>query len=269
MPDLAGTTVLVAGGGRGVERAVEALAENGARVVLQADNDVESGVATALADSLDGVTVLDSPARSFADAAALVDGVVSSHGSIDVLLLPVPPRTSEPIDSLDLDAWAEAVEAVTKRSVGLTQAFARHRIAQGGRGHVVTFSSSSVFARGGVGQASVNAAVLSLTSGVATTLVPHDIAVNCVVLGGDDSFQGGVPEPDVDSDQLLGSLVVHLATVDPSFTGKFVYCAGRDVGIYAMPLVIEQAHVLVRMPDEPGPDQLGELLAPLADVGRV
>ena len=252
MPDLAGTTVLVAGGGRGVERAVEALAENGARVVLQADNDVESGVATALADSLDGVTVLDSPARSFADAAALVDGVVSSHGSIDVLLLPVPPRTSEPIDSLDLDAWAEAVEA-----------------AQGGRGHVVTFSSSSVFARGGVGQASVNAAVLSLTSGVATTLVPHDIAVNCVVLGGDDSFQGGVPEPDVDSDQLLGSLVVHLATVDPSFTGKFVYCAGRDVGIYAMPLVIEQAHVLVRMPDEPGPDQLGELLAPLADVGRV
>jgi NAD(P)-dependent dehydrogenase (short-subunit alcohol dehydrogenase family) len=198
----------------------------------------------------------------------VVDDVVATEGAVDVLLLPVPPRASARLDDLDLDAWQRTVESVTKRSAALTRSFARHRVERGGGGHLVAFSSSSLFVSPGIGQASVNAAVLSLTSGVATTLVPHGVAVNCVVLGGTDSGQGGVPVPDVVSDEVLASLVVHLSTVDASFTGKFVYCAGRDIGVYAMPFVIEQAHVLVRLPGEPGPDELAEVLAPLADVGR-
>ena len=268
MPDLAGTTVLVAGGGCGVERAVEALAEHGAHLVLQVESDVEHRTAVVLAGSVPGARVLDAPARTFIDAQAVVDAVASAEGAVDILLLPVPPRTSERLDELDLEAWHETVARVTKRSAGLTKAFALHRVERGGGGHVVAFASSAVFASEGVSQASVNAAALSLTSGVATTLAPHGVAVNCVVLGG-DTAQGGVPAPDIASDELLASLVVHLAVVDPSFTGRFLYCAGRDIGIYAMPLVIEQAHVLVRLPDEPGPDELAELLAPLADVGRV
>lgn len=242
MPELAGRTVLVAG--PDTTGAAPALAAAGARTV-----------------------VTSAGAASFDDCDAAVAAAVAEHGAVDVLLLPVPPRTSARLQDLDPAQWREGIESVTRRSTGLLRAFARHRVAAGGGGHVVSFASSAVFDSEGVGQASMNAAVLSLTSGASATLAPHGIAVNCVVLGGGEP-QGGMPRPDTDDDGTLLSLVVHLAGVDPSFTGRYVYCGGRDVGLYAMPLVIEQAHLLLRLPETPDPDELGLALAPLAEVGQ-
>jgi NAD(P)-dependent dehydrogenase (short-subunit alcohol dehydrogenase family) len=146
---------------------------------------------------------------------------------------------------------------------------ARHRVALGGGGRIVTFASSATFQSGGAGQASLNAAMLSLTSAAALTLGEHGVPVNCVVLGGTDSAQGGVPQPDVEGAEIIGSTVVHLAaSADPAVTGRYVYCAGRDVGLYAMPLVIESANVLMRFSDDIDPETVGHLLTPLVDVGR-
>jgi len=241
VPELAGRTVLVAG--PDTIGAAPALIAAGARTV-----------------------VTTAGAGSFDECDAAVQDAVAEHGAVDVLVLPVPPRVSEPLVNLDPAQWRADLDAVTRRSTGLLRAFARHRVAAGGGGNVVSFASSAVFDSEGVGQASMNAAVLSLTSGASATLAPHGIAVNCVVLGGAEP-QGGMPRPDDDDGTLL-SLVVHLAGVDPSFTGRYVYCGGRDVGLYAMPLVIEQAHLLLRLRETPDPDELGLALAPLAEVGQ-
>jgi NAD(P)-dependent dehydrogenase (short-subunit alcohol dehydrogenase family) len=242
VPELAGRTVLVAG--PDVVGAGAALQALGARTVS-----------------------VGPETSSFAECDAAVAAAADAHGSVDVLLLPVPPRSSARLARLDADEWRAGIDAVTRRSTGLLRAFARHRVSAGGGGHVVSFSSSAVFDSDGVGQASMNAAVLSLTSGASATLAPHGIAVNCIVLGGTE-HQGGMPRPDTDDDAALLALVAHLASVEPSFTGRYLYCAGRDIGLYAMPLTIEQAHLLVRLPEPVGPDELGAVLAPLVEVGQ-
>ena len=248
----------------GLEAAVAGLVAEGASVVLHVDGPDERTAAA----GVPAARVLDAPARGFDEAQSLLAALVDELGGVQALLLPVPPRRSAGLADLDPAVWADDLGRITQRSTAFARAFARHRVAAGGGGHVVTFSSSAVFEADGVGQASLNAAVLSLTSGVATTLAPHGVAVNCVVLGGDGAEATGLPVPSGD-DHLLAPLVAHLLTVDPSFTGKFVYCGGSDVGIYAMPLVIEQSHVLVHVPESIDAAGLGEVLAPLADVGRV
>ncbi|MFN8147669.1 MAG: SDR family NAD(P)-dependent oxidoreductase [Candidatus Nanopelagicales bacterium] len=269
MPDLAGRTVLVVGGGRGIERAVEVLAEAGARVLLHVDGDEERRTAAVLAASLTGVVVLDAPARTLADALDVVDGIVAEHGPVSLLLTAVPPRTSPALLDVDEGEWADAIAACLKRSVGLTRAVARRAVADGSPLRVVTFSSSSTFHSPGALQSSLNAAMLSLAGAAATTLAPHGIPVNCVVLGAAGADQGGVPAPDVEGAEVLASTIAHLAVdADPTFTGRYVYCGGRDVGLYSVPLIIESTHVLVRLPDEADATAVGAVLTPLVDVGR-
>lgn len=268
MPDLVGRTALVVGGGRGIERTVEVLAEAGARVLLHVDGDEERRTAAVLAASLPGAVVVDAPARSLADALVAVDSLVAEHGPVGLLLTAVPPRTSPALLDVVEDDWSDTLGACLKRSVGVTRAAARRAVEDGTPLRVVTFSSSSTFHSEGALQSSLNAAMLSLAGAAATTLAPHGIPVNCLVLGGADQ-QGGVPTPDVEGDEVLASTVVHLATdADPSFTGRYVYCGGRDVGLYSVPLVIEATHVLVRLPDEADAGAVGAALVPLADVGR-
>lgn len=270
MPDLVGRTALVVGGGCGVERAVEVLAEHGARVLLHVDGEEERRTATVLAASLDGVSVVDAPARSLADALVAVDALSSEHGPVGLLLTAVPPRTSPGLLDLDEGEWTDGLQSCLKRSVGITRAVARRAVREGTPLRVVTFSSSSTFHTRGALQSSLNAAMLSLAGAAATTLGPHGISVNCVVIGAAGADQGGVPAPDVEGAEVLASTVLHLLLdADPSFTGRYIYCGGRDVGLYSVPLVIESTHVLVRLPDEADAETVGAALTPLVDVGRV
>lgn len=270
MADLAGRTALVVGGGCGIERVVEVLAESGARVLLHVDGEEERRTAAVLAASLVGVSVVDSPARSLADALVAVDALASEHGPVGLLLTAVPPRTSPELLDLDEGEWTDGLQSCLKRSVGITRAAARRAVQDGTPLRVVTFSSSSTFHSRGALQSSLNAAMLSLAGAAATTLAPHGIPVNCVVLGAVDEDQGGVPSPDVEGAEVLASTVVHLAgDADPSFTGRYVYCGGRDVGLYSVPLIIESTHVLLRLPDEADAETVGAALAPLVDVGRL
>lgn len=271
MPQLAGSTALVVGAGRGVERVVEVLAEAGAHVVLHVDGDDEQRTALVLARSLPAgsVTVVDTPARSLADALVAVDDVVAARGGIDLLLTAAPPRTSAELLDVDEAGWADTLAACLKRSVGITRAAARHAVAGERPLRVITFSSSATFHSRGALQSSLNAAMLSLAGAAATTLAPHGIPVNCVVLGGSDSVQGGVPLPDVEGGDVLASTVLHLATAaDPTFTGRYVYVGGRDVGLYSVPLIIESTHVLLRLPEDADAATVGSVLTPLAEVGR-
>ena len=248
MPQLAGCTVLAVGAGRGIERAVELLAESGAHVLLHVDGDEERRTAAVLSASQPGVSVVDAPARSLAEASVAVAGITAEHGPIGLLLTAVPPRTSPDLLDLDEEVWADGVHAVLKRSVGITRAVSRDAVERGTPLRVVTFSSSSTFHSRGALQSELNAAMLSLAGAAATTLAPHGIPVNCVV---------------------LASTILHLAVdAETGFTGRYVYCGGRDVGLYSVPLVIESTHVLVRLPEDADSDAVGAALVPLVDVGR-
>lgn len=269
MPQLAGCTVLAVGAGRGIERAVELLAESGAHVLLHVDGDEERRTAAVLSASQPGVSVVDAPARSLAEAAVAVAGITAEHGPIGLLLTAVPPRTSPDLLDLDEEVWADGVHAVLKRSVGITRAVSRDAVERGTPLRVVTFSSSSTFHSRGALQSELNAAMLSLAGAAATTLAPHGIPVNCVVLGAPAAEQGGVPGPDVEGAEVLASTILHLAVdAETGFTGRYVYCGGRDVGLYSVPLVIESTHVLVRLPEDADSDAVGAALVPLVDVGR-
>ncbi len=95
-----------------------------------------------------------------------------------------------PLDVVE-DDWSDSLGACLKRSVGVTRAAARRAVEDGTPLRVVTFSSSSTFHSEGALQSSLNAAMLSLAGAAATTLAPHGIPVNCLVLGGAD--QQGEP----------------------------------------------------------------------------
>lgn len=269
MADLVGRTALVVGGGHGVERAVEVLAEGGAQVLLHVDGDDERRTAAVLAASTPGTTVVDGPARSLADALATATALAAEHGPIDLLLAAVPPRTSPELLDVDEAEWADGLSSCLKRSVGLVRAVARQAVEGGTPLRVLTFSSSSTFHSRGSLQAELNAAMLSLAGAAATTLAPHGIPVNCLVIGARGAEQGGVPGPDVEGADVLASTIVHLAVdADPSFAGRYVYCGGRDVGLYSVPLIIESTHVLLRLAEDADAEAVGAALTPLVDVGR-
>lgn len=251
---LSGQVALIAGGGLRNGAAVRALVGAGAGVVLQAQGEDE----LAAAAEMTGCTVLDHPVETFADADAVVAAVVAEHGGIDVLLTPVAPTTSAGILDLDAATWESDVRRSAKRSAGLARSVAHQLVAQGRGGRVISFGSSAAFSSAGTAQAAAHAAVLSLNNAVHVALAEHGVNANCVLL-----------EPATGDGPLLGALVAHLAgKASADIAGRLLYCSGREVGLYTMPLIIESAHVMLRFGDTVDADTVGELLQPLLTVGR-
>lgn len=262
MADLHGQTAMVAGGGVGNAGAVRALVDAGVRVVLQAQGDAELASATALAALGDRVSVVDRPVDGFADADAVVAGVVDEYGSLEILLTPRAPRTDAGLQELTAEGWDDAIRNSAKRSAGLARAAARQFVEQGRGGRIITFGSSATFTSRGVTRAAVNSAAISLTSALHVPLADKGITANCVML-----------DPRLDGDgagsRLLGALVVHLADkASADIAGRLLYCSERELGLYTMPLIIESAHVVLRFGEEIDDRTVHEHLQPLLHVGR-
>lgn len=262
MADLHGLTALVAGGGVGNAGAVRALMDAGCRVVLQAQGETELASATALAALDDQVSVVDRAVDGFADADAVVAGVVDEYGSLEVLLTPTAPRTDAGLREVTADAWDADLRSSAKRSAGLARAAARQFVEQGGGGRIITFGSAATFTSRGVTRAAVNSSVISLTSALHVSLADKGVTANCVML--DPGLAG-----DGAASRLLGSLVVHLADkASADIAGRLVYCSEHELGLYTMPLIIESAHVVLRFGDDVDDGVVHEYLQPLLHVGR-
>lgn len=246
MPSLTGQVALVGGTDPRTDAISAALRAAGAEVVAAGDR----------------------PITSFADAEALVAEVVSAHGRLDILLTPIPPAQSDGLLALTEGPWRDFITTYLKRSVALARAASIHMATAGG-GRIVTFSSSTTFLSTGVEQAAVNSSILSLTSAIALTMTDRNVLANCVVLGHPDTDQGGMPPVSTSGPDLLVPTVVQLC--DPNganISGRFVYCGGADIGLYTMPLIIENANVVISFGDQPDADTVGEFLAPLTNVGK-
>lgn len=275
MGSLTGRVVLMAGGGRGLESVAAALLREGAVLALQAQGEAERKAAARVeAGGAHSGTcrVLDETVTDFADADRVVSALAAAAGRVDVLLTPAPPEEAGHLTDLGPDAWGATV-AHLRRVVGLTRAAARH-MAGRGAGRVITFSSSSTYESAGAGRAAVNSAVLSLTSAVAASVGGQGVTANCVLLGGEPAGEPaggpqGVPGAFPGGADALAPLVAHLCDeASAQINGRFLYVSGGDVGLYAMPLIVESAHVLLRFADTVGKDDVGRALAPLLNIGK-
>ena len=182
-------TILITGGaggiGQGIARAFRAA---GDRVIL-ADRDGSAVAAAAERLSADTAgPAATSRALDITDPGA-VDAVfaeLASTGGVDVLvnnagILSVHGTVTE----LDPEAYRAILDVNVLGTFGMTQAFARHRIARGGGGAIVNISSiGGRQPTPGMGAyESSKAAVDSLTRWAAIELAEHHIRVNAVAPG--------------------------------------------------------------------------------------
>jgi 3-oxoacyl-[acyl-carrier protein] reductase len=184
---LAGKTVLVTGGSRGIGRAiVERFARDGAEVTFfyrgnaaAAAEVVAEAQAAALKVTAEQVDVRDAPG-----VAAAVDRLVTGWGRIDVLVNNAGVIRDNLLGLLE----DEDVRTVLETNVGgvfhVTRAVVPHMIAR--RAGKIVNLSSVAGEKGGRGQtnyAASKGAINAFTRALAVELAPRKITVNCVAPG--------------------------------------------------------------------------------------
>jgi NAD(P)-dependent dehydrogenase (short-subunit alcohol dehydrogenase family) len=204
--DLTGRRAVVAGGSRGIGRAIAlALAEAGAAVSICARG------AEALARARDDIAgrggIVHAAQCDLADEAAIpryIDAAAAALGGIDTLV-----NNASGFGSRDDEAgWAVSVAVDLMATVRATRAALPH-IEKGGAGAIVNISSISGF-RAAVRTppyGAVKAAVMQYTATTAAAVARKGIRVNCVAPGSIE-FPGGTWERQkTDNPDLYGRIL--------------------------------------------------------------
>ncbi|MDJ0849673.1 MAG: SDR family NAD(P)-dependent oxidoreductase [Myxococcota bacterium] len=256
---LEGRSAVVAGGSRGIGRAVAlALAAQGAAVVV---NGRSPGPAQEVADAITaaGGRALARPGSvaDFAFARELVDSCVEAFGAIDVLVNCAGVAEPEGTSILDLsaEAWREVVDAHLTGTFNTCRHAAPHMVARG-RGAIVNTSSHSYLGHyGGTAYPAGKGGTNSLTFALAAELCEHRVRANAVCPGartrlstgpayearirdlhargilGDDVRDASLAPPDA---QHVGPLYVFLASdLAKDVTGRLFSASGGYVGLHA------------------------------------
>lgn len=176
---LAGRTALIAGGSGGLGRAIAAsYAEAGAAVVLagrdaarleEAARAIGPGASWMLLDLIDPSSFGDS-----LDALELLP---------DVLVNAAGVLSTKPFGSIDLEEFDRVMDTNLRGVLFLSQELSRRWIARGMRGNVLNVSSGSQLKPGWTSYQISKNALGSLTRGMASFLVQHDIVVNAIAPG--------------------------------------------------------------------------------------
>jgi NAD(P)-dependent dehydrogenase (short-subunit alcohol dehydrogenase family) len=184
---LEGKGVVVTGATGGIGEAVtRAFASTGAKVVAV---DLEQGRLDELVGGLegDGHLGLAWDMRDVGRHDELIERAREALGGVFVLAnLAAVLRRRANLDEVTEEDWDLQHDVNLKACFFLCRAAGRAMIEQGGGGRIITFSSQGWWT-GGFGGSVVYAAskggVVSLTRGLARTLGPHGITVNCVAPG--------------------------------------------------------------------------------------
>ena len=267
MTALDGMTVLVGGGG--TPPVVAALVAAGAKVVLQAQTPAERETAQAAA-AAHGAIVLERSVMTFADGEELVATVAADHGPLAAVVTAQVPQEADTLADLTQASWVGFKAAYLTRAVALARAAAAQMATQPGGGRIVVLGSATTFSSTGAAQAAVNAGLISLVSAASAGMRDTEVRVNGILLGLPGADQGGIPAPATDGPDVLPATVVWLASAESEgVNGKLVYAGGADVGFYTMPMLMENANVQVRFGEQPSAGDIGGLLNPLAEIGKV
>jgi NAD(P)-dependent dehydrogenase (short-subunit alcohol dehydrogenase family) len=192
MMNLSGRVAIVTGSGANIgEACARALAGAGAHVVL-ADIAVAraQGVAESIAAAGGKASAMPLDLADEASIRALIDGVIDSHGRIDILHNNAADTRLEQMAAdaslLDLDAaiWDRAFQVNARGTMLMIKAVAPHMIAGGG-GSIIN-TSTGVALTGDINNPSYSAskaAVNALTRNAAVQFGRFNIRVNAVAPG--------------------------------------------------------------------------------------
>lgn len=184
---LAGRGVVVAGGSRGVGRAVaELLGALGAGVVVNGrDADAAAETVAAIVAPGGRATAVVGPANSERVATALVDDCVRTYGRLDALIncagIAEPPGSS--ILNISPEDFDRLIGAHLGSTFHTCRAAARVMAGQG-HGAIVTTSSVAFLGDyGGTGYPAGKGAVNAMTMAIAAEVKPHGVRANVVCPG--------------------------------------------------------------------------------------
>ena len=184
---IAGKSVIVTGGSRGIGRAiVELFAAEGADVTLfyLSDAAAAEGVVAAARAAGHTVTALKVDIRDSKACAAAVESVVERCGRVDILVNNAGVIRDNPLAAFEDADVADVLDTNVTGVFNVTRAVVPHMISKRA-GRIVNVGSVSG-EKGGRGQtnyAASKGAINAFTRALAVELAPRKINVNCVAPG--------------------------------------------------------------------------------------
>jgi NAD(P)-dependent dehydrogenase (short-subunit alcohol dehydrogenase family) len=238
---------LITGAGRGIGRDIAlAFAREGARVVI---NDIDPDTAEETAKETSGLAVVADVAKS-ADVARLVDTVIKDHGRIDIIINNAMKIVPGKLEALPEEAWDTTMNIGLKGAFMVSQACAKHMIAQKSGAIVNIASIAGLFPYNWAGAYSVvKAGLIMLTKLQAMEWAPYGIRANAITPGyirtpgteamyaDPEIYEGrrkGVPMGRVGSGEDIAGPAIFLASDEARYTTGSVVGAdgGQAVGYF-------------------------------------
>ncbi len=239
---------LITGGAQGIGYAcAEAIAENGARIVLS-DKNAE-GVETA-ADKLGGGAVGFACDMGAPDQiAALFDRIEAEIGIASILVNNAGIALPGDFLETTLEQFQQVIDVNLTGTFLALQRAAKSMVAEGIEGAVVNMSSinAQVAIPSIAAYCASKGGIMQLTKAAALALAPHNIRVNAVVPGSiDTAMLAGVnADPDamkmvmsrtplkrIGTPREIGDVVAFLASPKASYiTGETIYVDGGRIGM--------------------------------------
>jgi NAD(P)-dependent dehydrogenase (short-subunit alcohol dehydrogenase family) len=181
-------TAIVTGGGTGIGLAIAtALGALGARVVIASRTQahLDAGIAALDAAGVAGATAITVDVRDPASVDRLVDGVIASHGRIDILINNAAGNFVSRAEDLSPNGWNAVIGIVLNGSFYCSRAVGRHMIARGGGGSIVSILANYAWtgSPGTIHSASAKAGVMAMTQTLAAEWGQHKIRVNAIAPG--------------------------------------------------------------------------------------
>ena len=183
----AGRTALVTGGGRGIGRAIcRMLAENGAKVAINYQGNVEAARETLAAIEVAGGEAMLARAdvASEQEVGRMVGDIRDRFGPVGLLVNNAGIATSDEHDEFGFEEWARMF-AVNVDGPFLTTWAVKGEMITAGFGRIVNISSLAAYLLkpNMIHYATTKAAVIAFTRHTAVALAEHNIRVNCLAPG--------------------------------------------------------------------------------------
>jgi gluconate 5-dehydrogenase len=242
---------IITGGGRGIGRDIAlAYAKEGARVVVA---EVDPGTAEQTASDVgNGAIGVAMDVSKKEDVARTIDAAIKAFGRIDILVNNAMKIVPGKLEELPVEAWDTTVNIGLRGSFMMSQAAAKHMIAQK-KGAIVNIASiAGLFPYNWAGSYSVvKAGLIMLTKLQAMEWAPYNVRANAITPGyirtpgteamyaDPEIYEGrrkGVPMGRVGSGEDIAGPAVFLASDESQYTTGSVLGAdgGQAVGYFSL-----------------------------------